>query len=255
MKNLPYTLARTLQAIFTSQAREVLLHLSLEDPRSPGLTHWIPVTARAAAPLLLPLFQEGVLRTEERISGSRSRVIHRGFPFGLSYWLRVLKARRKSSALQLSFDLFNPRIQEAVEALTLTFCEETLATAAGELEESLQKLWELLREGLERGEAYTWIAREVRRIFADPVRAYRIAATEGSRALHAGQLLAAKESGVVRGLRWLASSDACPRCLAIDGKEVPLGKPFLVEGSGPYAVVKHPPLHPNCFCTVTEVLR
>lgn len=77
-----------------------------------------------------------------------------------------------------------------------------------------------------------------------------------SRAYHAGQELAAKQSGVVAGKRWLASSDACERCLALDGKVVALGEPFIVlpEG-GPYATVMYPPLHPKCQCSWTEVLN
>jgi Phage Mu protein F like protein len=153
------------------------------------------------------------------------------------------------------FDLTNPKVRDAVHAACLMFCRETNETAVGELHEALKKLRLQLAEGLDKGEALRTLAGRVLRIFADPYRAHRIAATESKRALEAGSLMSAKESGVVSKMRWLTSSDGCEDCQLLDGKEVDLDEPFHVgPGGGPYAVTKHPPRHPNCFCTMTEVL-
>ena len=101
--------------------------------------------------------------------------------------------------------------------------------------------------GLEEGKAIAQLAREVKRIFADPSRAFRIATTETSRAIHGGALLNAKESSLKLKKEWLASSDACPLCMELDGVEKELDEPFITEGTGVYARVMTPPRHPYCF--------
>jgi hypothetical protein len=144
---------------------------------------------------------------------------------------------------------------DAVDKLVLRFCQETNATATGSLNDTLRKLREQLKQGLSQGDAVKTLAARVRTLFTDPSRAFTIAATESSRAMHEGALLAAKQSGVVNKKRWLASSDACNRCLQLANKEVLLDRPFIIlPGGGPYARVMCPPLHPHCFCDFTEVL-
>src|SRR5262249_50286411 len=134
------------------------------------------------------------------------------------------------------------------------FCDSTNQTATDELQATLDRLHEALAMGLELGQSLPMLTAKVQELFADPFRAQTIAMTEASRATHAGALLAAQDSGVASGSRWLASSDACPLGLALDGQETPLGQPFVVEGSGPYAAVYHPPRHPRCMCSVQDVL-
>ena len=138
--------------------------------------------------------------------------------------------------------------------LTFDFCEETNRTSRLHLLEARAALRRELAEGLSQGEAVKKLAARVRRIFDTP-RARTIAITETSRATHASQMLAAQESGVVQGLQWLTPSDSCDRCLPLAGKVVKLGEPFVVlPGGGPYAVVRHPPYHPHCRCSVSEIL-
>jgi hypothetical protein len=169
--------------------------------------------------------------------------------------LTPLQAWRVSKAagnLGLGFDVTNPRILDAVDAAALSFCRETLDTVAGDVQEALADLRGVLREGVPRGDAQRVIARRVRRVFADPYRAFRIAVTESSRATHGGQLLAARDLGATVKT-WSASPGACPRCLALDGKQVGIDEPFEVDPrGGPYAVTSHPPLHPHCDCDMTE---
>ena len=73
--------------------------------------------------------------------------------------------------------------------------------------------------------------------------------------MHGGARMAARESGVVTGFQWLASSDACETCLNLDGKQVKEGEPYLItSGKPPYNVIWHPPAHPHCFCDETEII-
>ncbi len=158
-----------------------------------------------------------------------------------------------------AWSVTNPKVQQAVDQATMSFCSATNATTKLSLELAAEKTRAELAAGLFGSEnALAELTKRVSTIYtqAESYRAERIARTEASRALHLGQQIAAEESGVVSGYRWLLSGDACPACqmLAASVPEVPIGTNFSVEGSGPYSDIPSPPLHPNCMCTITEVL-
>jgi hypothetical protein len=151
-------------------------------------------------------------------------------------------------------DPYGLRVRDAVDAAALQFCRETNVTATAQLKQARVKLRELLRKGLNRGDALHALAAAVQKVFADPARAYRIAHTESRRALYGGQLMVAKEQGYVRRKRWVGRG-GCPRCRKLHGKTVKLDTAFHVDpGGGAYAVVQHPPLHPFCNCDLEDVL-
>ena len=74
--------------------------------------------------------------------------------------------------------------------------------------------------------------------------------------------------GVVTAKVWDAAGDACPFCTAMHGRTLAVGEPFFSVGDtfavdwqspdGPktismtftYQDVRHPPIHPNCRCTI-----
>jgi hypothetical protein len=259
----PRRLATALRRFLLRQRGEVLARLRAGALQAPPLGHWARPMAEALTPYLAPYLVAGgrdaLTRIERLNDGHRRRDLFRpgavrgapgcGPPRALA--TRVLKAE----PLGIAFDLTNPHVAEAVRRLVFDFCQETLATSTMRVHEALDALRRELAEGLERGEALQRLSARVGEIFGDPRRAFIIAATEASRAAHAGQLLAAEESGVVGGLRWLSSSDCCDACAALDGRVVRLGEPFTVTGGkAAYATVLHPPLHPHCMCSVTEVL-
>lgn len=250
--NAGYRLTHLLQTAFAQQAGEIARRLGPDvldgDSDVPGLDHWVEHLAEALRPTVTQLYQQGIVESRRRIAalggGGLVAVPYRP-PHRILVPSRDVFGVRK--ALGVSFDLFDPRVLRAVDRATLRFCEETNATAVGDLKEAIRKLRELLKKGLERGKAIAQLAREIKRIFADPARAFRIAATETSRAIHGGALLNAKESALKLRKEWLASADACPACLELNGVRRELDEPFTVEGRGPYARIMHPPLHPHCF--------
>jgi hypothetical protein len=137
------------------------------------------------------------------------------------------------------------------------FCQATLDTALTDARRAYQGLRAELIAGLEGGETNRELAARVRGVFLDPYRAARIATSEAQRAVHAGQIEYAKETGVVKAKKWLASSDACPLCLELGSMgPVDLDTPFYVHhtGSPAYRMVMHPPAHPFCMCSMTEVI-
>lgn len=260
LPNNSHRLARHLQAAYIQQAGDVARRVGADvldgNGKIPDMEHWVEHLAGVLRPTVTQYFHQGIVESRRRLAalqGGRAgaamvRLPHRAVPHAR----HTFGERQKQ--LGVSFDLFDPRVLRAVDRATLQFCEETNATAVGNLKEAIRKLRALLKQGLEKSKAIAALAQEIKRIFADPARAFRIATTETSRAIHAGALFNAQESNLRLKKEWLASADACPFCLDLDGEQRELDEPFLVEGTGPYARVMHPPLHPHCFCTFTEVL-
>jgi hypothetical protein len=158
------------------------------------------------------------------------------------------------------WDVTSPGLAEAIRQAAFAFCAATNATTSNNLADALNELRAALDEGVvERGESLDWITRRVKEIFdqAETWRARRIAASEASRAVHKAQYEAGRDSDVVTGWRWLASSDACALCLTIARRcpVVRMGQPFAVIGDHPdYSRIEFPPAHPSCRCSMTEVL-
>lgn len=226
----------------------------------PDLSRFAAVMVQELLPLFRIHFQRGQSETIRRI---RATLAARK-PKRKGVFATVTKAPNLPpiatttggpGEFQISFDVFLPQVEMMIQQMTMQFVRSTLATAQNDVATAYQLVRMELAEGLSEGETLRELNERIGRIFDDPVRAHRIAMTEASRAMHAGQMESAKESGIVEGLRWLASSDACPLCLKLDGKEVPLGTPFYVDPrGGPYATVYHPPAHPHCMCSTEEVL-
>lgn len=171
----------------------------------------------------------------------------------------------KTTYAQLGLDpddwrVTSPHLKSKIEHAALAFCSSTNATTSKQLTDALRLLRASLIAGLtDEGATLAQLVKRVNTIFesAQKWRARRIAATEASRAVHAAQVQAAEDSGVVAGLEWLVSGDACPLCrkIAAEASRVKLGQPFAVVGHHPeYSKIHHPPLHPGCQCTVVEVL-
>lgn len=170
-------------------------------------------------------------------------------------------ARETVARIGAAWDLLKvvqPQLRAGLNKATLLFCEDTNNTTSMELSAALSALRDQLAAGMEAGEAQNKLTQRVQEIFdsAETARAYRIAVTEASRGQHAAQEIVAKESGIVKGKRWILSDDACPLCLPLSGKVVDLGEPFTtLDGGGPYSVVQYPPLHPSCRCDMVEVVE
>ncbi len=277
-------LARLLRHFFKLQAQETRTRLRANPFAAVSLASWTWPMVQALAPVLLPLAVRSGRMTLRRLAAhTRAKYGQSGgtgqslelalsgsggvvrnlpeHPTGIALpgpgnlRAHILKDLGDPPTVRAGFAVFNSRVLEFIRTWTYAFCDSTNETSQHSVSEAVARLRQELSEGLSRGETAQNLTRRVAKIFQDPQRAHTIAATETARAMAGGQVLAARESGVVRGLRWLASSDACSRCLALDGKEVALGEPFAVDpGGGPYAVIAHNPRHPLCQCTVAPVL-
>lgn len=245
--------ARTLAAAIHRLSKRIgseVVSAARSGRRVPSFSKHVSLYVEALTPLVLPMAVRGGKQTLGRIRVLLRRRRKALVPIG-----------RKAAADDMGpfgFDLnlFNLKIVDAVRQMVFTFATSTLETSRHETEEAYSLLREELEEGLTKGEAVNRLAKRVGTIFDNPSRAYLVARTEAVRATHAGQLLAAEESGVVKGLRWMASPGACPLCAKLNGVEVFLGQDFAVDpGAGRYGRVPHPPRHPRCTCTTEEVLK
>jgi hypothetical protein len=240
-------LAAAVRSIFEKQRAEVLRRLAAHIPKRAGakawydelgldLSSWDADMQKAARAYLQVGFEQGVkdlkVHLQERLGSGRE------------------------------FDVKNEHVKDAADKAAMRFSESTNKATSMELKDAVQKLRQdlaagILGDGTNTGRELTKVVNE---IFdeAETGRAERIALTESARAVHGGQVLAAKESGVVSGIKWLLAGDACEICQGIADKNpdgISLGGSFGEVGNHPdYSDVPYPPAHPNCQCTITEVI-
>ena len=154
-----------------------------------------------------------------------------------------------------------PGVQEALERHAVRLCRDTAATTNLAVADAVQAVKERVGAGLV-AEEYTrkTLTDEIGKVFqgAERWRSQRIAVTEASMAIHDGEILAGKQSGVVEGYEPLVSADACEMC-----QQMAEAFPFVpmeeaLAGLGQYAGLTGgrslPPYHPNCACSQTERL-
>lgn len=146
-----------------------------------------------------------------------------------------------------SFDVNYAQTAEYLRDEPLKFARKINATLDVRLRTALEA-------GLAEGESPVQLAARVNELFDgwDKNHSLLIARTEEARAMGRGSMEAYRQSGVVRGTRWLASPDACQDCLDM----ADMGERALFDSyaENDYELVMHPPLHPNCVCTTEPVL-
>jgi hypothetical protein len=162
----------------------------------------------------------------------------------------------QSDRLESAFGMKMPSVDEYIRTMTIQFAASTNATSDYPADVAVEMLRRELLESVNSGETTAGLVARICRIYRDPQLASMIAETESSRAIHGGQWLEAKSWPGKHKKVWLASSDACERCLELDGKQFSLDEPFYVDPyGGSIAVVQHPPLHTSCMCTMRYELE
>lgn len=235
--------------------------------KAPSLANWTQPIADATAPAIATYQRQGArqfifavlqqLKRARRENAGKSIGLGTGTSIGRVSRLRLRSPMEPTTVEEIladAFLVFNTEVADAARMAAWNFAASTNATAVGAITQAIADAREALAKGLEQGQALAVMTARVQQHFADPIRAARIAATESSRAVHAGQqAVAVATGGLVTRKKWLASSDACPRCQKLNGLEVPLDQHFAVDGgTGPYAVIEHPPAHPGCMCAMTQ---
>jgi len=116
-------------------------------------------------------------------------------------------------------------------------------------EETAKKLARTLKEGIDAGESITKLGDRVNEYYDsnEKYRSLRIARTETAESMEEGIMKAYKEGGITK-VRWITEPSACVDCSALNGEIVGIGDSF---GDNAFNnVTTHPPLHPNCVCSI-----
>lgn len=160
------------------------------------------------------------------------------------------------------FEFTNPEVQRYVDTATVRLANGVNST-------TVVRMRSLLEDGLQAGETVDQLSARIENLGYDPARSEMIARTESARAYMQGQEEAWKQSGVVKGKKWILAPDACEFCRAAAAQyadaPIPLGQSFYPQGATlagdqggtmllDYSSVDGPPLHPQCRCALVPVL-
>lgn len=195
-------------------------------------------------------------------------------PFDLAKWIRLFRVRLSPQIrltlaeagrdamsdlnIGVSFDVSEPEV--------LNYMRDRENKIKGVVEKTFDDLKRDISEGIDAGESIDKLAARVQERMG-PIadgRATMIARTEVIGASNGGKVLAWKQSGVVTGKRWLASTshmgadDPHPvrdAHVELHGQEVGIDEPFTVDGEeaqapGQFGVAE---LDIQCRCTMLAV--
>lgn len=201
----------------------------------------------------------------DRILADKARPIIRGVFVRAAEATATDLAENQGIAAAVAFDVTNEAAVAAVSKTVDRFARSVNAT-------STDKLVALFESAVEDGKTVTQVRDEVQALFeswgrgdeSTASRAEMVARTETARAVTAGTEEVYQQSGIETKV-WLSAGDSCEFCIAMDGKQVGVGTPFVAKGgtidgaSGGTMAVDYddmdgPPAHPNCRCTLQAVL-
>lgn len=228
---------------------------------------WVPSYRRAIKQELATQEQEILSHHKKNFAewlfdteASKNRLVGKLLPLGVE----LMKASAK-----VAFDVANdPDSEFEVDQQVNAYLHDRIIRMAGGMnDETTKQLHASLAEGIKNGEALGDLKKRVAEIYniASGYRAERIARTESIATSNEGILAAYRQSPLVNAKEWSVSPDACEYCLEFDGTIVGLDENFATQGSSielsdgrtfniDYEDVEHPPLHPNCRCTLLPVV-
>ena len=119
--------------------------------------------------------------------------------------------------------------------------DEAGHTIVGLEDTTIDRIGQMVSEGLAKGDGVQAVGKEVRAVLEDPSRSATVANTEMARATSAASEQTYEESGITQ-VEWLAEADACPACEALAA-----GSPLDLGSDSP-------PEHPNCRCAIAPVV-
>ena len=176
----------------------------------------------------------------------------------------------KLAATDVVFDVSNPEVQKWLKSYTPKFAKEFEKT-------SIKKLRKALMEGMAEGEGVPQLAKRINEIFKNwnKQRAVDVAQGEALRASNKANMLAYKQSGIVKKKVWITHLDdkTCNHCRRLDGKVISIEKNFFNIGDTStvtvsrggkqfkeklkitYEDVDGGNLHNRCRCTVAAQIE
>lgn len=152
-----------------------------------------------------------------------------------------------------------PEVRNYVRERITQFADSTQLLLIDEITESIT-------EGISAGENLTKLRKRIQEIYSNATKsqAERIARTETISASNEAALSAYRQSPYVFGQEWLTEPGACEFCHKLNGKVIGVNEIFFANGESltgvdggtmhfDYSDIDHPPLHPNCQCSIAPV--
>jgi len=166
----------------------------------------------------------------------------------------------KAALVGIAWDLVNQDAQRQARAYTYNLVR-------GITDNTRQRLQAEIDAWIASGNAFPALSERLRPLIPDlekvaatalqpDYRARLTAATEATRAYADGNTRVWEAAGVW-GREWRTAVDerVCPICGGLHQQRAKLGADFEVIVDGKRVVVKNPPAHPNCRCSVFPVVR
>lgn len=153
-----------------------------------------------------------------------------------------------------AFSVLPAKVGEYANKRSLRLAQSTLDTVGDHVVNAVEEIKQAILDGIVQGDSIGKLKDRIGEFFDDAAewKADEIARTETSAATHIGQVAAAKASGIVRGFQYLISADACPVCQEYADQQIDLAD---YDDSGVVDADGAVPLHPNCTCSLEELLR
>lgn len=200
----------------------------------------------------------------------------------LNDWLpdiEAFKARARKVLIALGIDLFTEQSGIASELIGSEIPAELNDSMTLYITSRTDKMLDILnqhivsdlsatiQEGLLNGDSLKEMKSRITKVYTNisDVRAELISRTETIAVSNQSALESYRQSTIVTKQEWRANPGACEFCSELNGKTVGLFESYVLEGtrlqSGDdffnvdYENVEHPPLHPNCECTILPVIE
>jgi HK97 family phage portal protein len=169
---------------------------------------------------------------------------------------------------KLAFDIAGDNeTQFEIDASVRDYVTERIDRFADTVnDETIKQIEGTLAQGMEQGESVYKLKKRISEVYTEAkgYRAERIARTEAIASSNESANQSYRQSPLVNGKEWLTEPDACEFCIPMNGKIVGLSENFselnqTLEGvdggimTTDYTEIVHPPLHPNCRCTILPV--
>jgi hypothetical protein len=175
--------------------------------------------------------------------------------------IRAGKAGIIQTGSSREFDTLNPLVNKSLEAHKGGWAQVH--------SETVKQLRMALASGLAEGESMIDLKKRLMSKYEGfkGFRAERIARTEAIWAWNEGAVQGYMQSGIVNRKEWVSSGDSrsCDFCPTLNGETIGVEREWFGKGdimsvgdsslSFEYEGIGHPPLHPNCRCSIMAVVE
>lgn len=219
------------------------------------------------------------IQLEEILENNKGKSIRKK---DLDNWIpniEAFKAKVRGILIPLGLDLFKDQSKISSELIGIEEPMEVTDTIRDYVTVRTDKMLDTLnkhivddlsstiQEGILAGDSLTDLKGRVKSVYKGikDTKAELISRTETIAISNQSALESYRQSSIVTKQEWRANPGACEFCEAMNGKTVGLHESYALKGTKlevgddffniDYEDIEHPPLHPNCECTILPVIE